>query len=131
MTKISDNPKRQNRILFTIVWMGLPIYLFFVNDFLWLFLLFIIPGMYFLVFLGTKLRDVYVSEETIFIKDGKKSASVSLKEISSLTHYNRGVYKMCFYNKNLAGSYILFYGKTKGWLSKDGPFEKFYKQINR
>ena len=130
MTKISDNPKRQNRILFTAVWMGLPTYMFIMTDFKLLFLVFIIPGAYWLVYLGTKLRDVYVTQDSVCLKDHKKTVVVPISEISSLTHYNRGVYKMCFHNKKLAGVYILFYGDTKRWLSKDGPFEHFYNQIN-
>lgn len=129
MTEISDNPKRKNRILFTSVWLGLPSYLFLMTDFDLLFLLFIIPGI-FVVYQGTKLRDVFVSDNSVCIKNHKKSWSVPLSEISSLKHYNRGVYKMCFHNKKLVGSYILFYGKTKKWLSPDGDFEHFYKQIN-
>jgi hypothetical protein len=95
-----------------------------------LLLLFIIPGSYFLIYLGTKLRDVYVSDDSVYLKGHKKSVSIPINEISSLTHYNRGVYKMCFTNKKLAGAYILFYGDTKRWLSKDGAFENFYNQIN-
>ncbi len=116
--------------MFTVVWMGIPSYMFLATGFELIFLLFIVPGIYFLVYLGTKLRDVYVSEDTVCLKSHKRSVTVPISEISSLTYYNRGVYKMCFHNRKLAGTYILFYGDTKRWFSKDAPFEEFFNRIN-
>lgn len=116
--------------MFTVVWMGIPSYMFIASGFEPIFLLFIVPGIYFLVYLGSKLRDVSVSEDTVFLKSHKKSVTVPISEISSLRHYNQGVYKMCFHNRKLAGTYILFYGDTKRWFSKDGAFEEFFKRIN-
>lgn len=130
MSKISDNPKRQNRILFTVLWLGFPTYMFFTTNYSPFFLIFIIPGFYFLVYQGSKLRDIYVNNDFIEVKNHRKSTLVPIAEISSLTHYNKGVYKMCFKNKKLVGSYILFYGDKKGWFKKDGEFEYFFNKIN-
>lgn len=129
MMELSDNPKRQNRIMFLTAWLGLPSYMFLMTDFKLIFLLFIVPGI-FVVYLSTKIRDVSLNGNSLCIKSHKKSWSVPLTEISSFKHYNRGVYKMCFHNKKLVGPYILFYGKTKKWLALDGDFEHFVKQIN-
>jgi len=126
---LSDNPKRQDRILFLSVWLGLPSYMFLMTDFKLVFLLFIVPGA-FVAYQATKIRDVYLNGNSLCIKSHNNSWLVPLTEISSFKHYNRGVYKMCFHNKKLVGPYILFYGKTKKWLSENGDFEDFCKQIN-
>ena len=130
MHPISDNPTKKNRILFTTIWMLPPTYLFLVGGFLWVFIPFICFGLYFLIYLGSKIKDVYVSENTITILHRGDLREYSINQILSLKHYNRGVYKVIFKEKNDLGYYVLFYGKYKKFFAKDGHLEILMKQVN-
>jgi hypothetical protein len=110
MDKVSDNASPRDIYKFASLWFGGLLIFLLLTNFHWTVILMLAFGVIVSGLYAVKVKDVYLCDDYLRIKNGQSFVNIKLEDIIEIENssYLKGCYRINFADRTALGTHILF-----------------------